>query len=235
MAEPGGPRPSLSSADPAARFPGHRIGSPTADHLGANLAGTRSLAALIDSSAREGAGEARVDFAKATADALPELWAADLAVTVVTMQGPILLADYLATRCVEAVVHGMDIVEPTEPDPVARDIAAEALIEVLAHAGTRPGARCTGAPPVGMDRRCHRPSAGPEPAGRGGTRDDMKGRRSRGRRWERRMSFRTVQPMQNSLPSGSSITVQLVPLPWRSSIFLAPRATSRCDFNPRVP
>ncbi len=100
--------------------------------LPANLDGTRSLAALIDRSARQGAGEARIDFAKATADALPELWAADLAATVVTLQGPILLADYLATRCVEAVVHGMDIVEPTEPDPVARDIAAEALIEVLA-------------------------------------------------------------------------------------------------------
>ncbi|MGD0394122.1 MAG: maleylpyruvate isomerase N-terminal domain-containing protein [Acidimicrobiales bacterium] len=111
--------------------------------LGANLSGTRSLAALIDSSAREGAGAARVDFAKATADALPELWAADLSVTVVTMQGPILLADYLVTRCVEAVVHGMDIVEPVEPDPVARDITAEALIEVLALRAPHlvPGAR----------------------------------------------------------------------------------------------
>jgi len=100
--------------------------------LSANLAGTRSLAALIDRSARRGAEEASVDFAQATADARPELLAADLAVTVVTLQGPILLADYLATRCVEAVVHGMDFVEPIEPDPGARDIAAEALIEVLA-------------------------------------------------------------------------------------------------------
>jgi hypothetical protein len=28
------------------------------------------------------------------------------------MQGPIRLADYLVTRCVEAVVHGCDLVDP---------------------------------------------------------------------------------------------------------------------------
>ena len=100
--------------------------------LAANLAGTHSLAGLIDASAREAAELGRVDFATALDDALPPLRAADLSATIVTMQGPIGLVDYLVTRCVEAVVHGSDLVEPVKPDGVAQAITAEALIEVLA-------------------------------------------------------------------------------------------------------
>jgi Mycothiol maleylpyruvate isomerase N-terminal domain len=100
--------------------------------LAANLAGTHSLAGLIDASAREAAELGRVDFAKALDDALPPLRAADLSATIVTMQGPIRLVDYLVTRCVEAVVHGSDLVGPVNPDGVAQAITAEALIEVLA-------------------------------------------------------------------------------------------------------
>ncbi|HUK73557.1 MAG TPA: hypothetical protein VLW50_33235 [Streptosporangiaceae bacterium] len=62
---------------------------------------------------------------------MPPLQAPDLSATVVTMQGPIRLADYLITRCVEAVVHGSDLVEPVSPDSVAQAITARALIEVL--------------------------------------------------------------------------------------------------------
>ena len=58
--------------------------------------------------------------------------AADLSATVVTMQGPIRLADYLVTRCVEAVVHGCDLVHPVRPDRVAQAITAGALLEALA-------------------------------------------------------------------------------------------------------
>ena len=58
--------------------------------------------------------------------------AADLSATVVTMQGPIRLADYLVTRCVEAVVHGCDLVDPVRPDRVAQAITAGALLEALA-------------------------------------------------------------------------------------------------------
>ena len=47
------------------------------------------------------------------------------------MQRPIHLADYIVTRCVEAVVHGGDLVEPVSPDSVAQAITAGALIEVL--------------------------------------------------------------------------------------------------------
>ena len=100
--------------------------------LAANLAGTHALAGLIDASARRGAELGRVDFAKAVDDALPPLRAAVLSATVVTMQGPIRLGDYLVSRCVEAVVHGGDLVEPVSPDSVAQEIAGKALFEVLA-------------------------------------------------------------------------------------------------------
>jgi Mycothiol maleylpyruvate isomerase N-terminal domain len=100
--------------------------------VAANLAGTRSLAGLIDASAREAAEAGRVDFARAVEDALPSLRAADLSATVVTMQGPIRLVDYLITRCVEAVVHGSDLIDPVSPDRVAQAITARALLEVLA-------------------------------------------------------------------------------------------------------
>ena len=74
----------------------------------------------------------RVDFAKAAREAVPALRAADLSATVVTMQGPIRLADYLVTRCVEAVVHGCDLAGPVRPDRVAQAITAGALLEALA-------------------------------------------------------------------------------------------------------
>ena len=76
--------------------------------VAASLAGTHSLARLVDASAREAAEAGRVDFAKAVDEAVPALRAADLSATVVTMQGPIRLADYLVTRCVETVVHGCE-------------------------------------------------------------------------------------------------------------------------------
>jgi hypothetical protein len=63
---------------------------------------------------------------------VPALRAADLSATVVTMQGPIRLADYLVTRCVEAVVHGCDLVGPVSPDRAAQAITARALLQVLA-------------------------------------------------------------------------------------------------------
>jgi len=52
--------------------------------------------------------------------------AADLAKTVTTVQGPILLADYLVTRCVEAVVHGRDLLPAIEADILRRATGAAA-------------------------------------------------------------------------------------------------------------
>jgi hypothetical protein len=100
--------------------------------VAANLAGTHLLAELIDTSAREAAKLGTVNFARAVDDALPPLRAADLSATIVTMQGPIRLVDYLITRCVEAVVHGSDLVDPVNPDRTAQAITARALLEVLA-------------------------------------------------------------------------------------------------------
>ena len=94
-----------------------------------SLAGTHSLAGVVDASAREAAEAGRIDFAEAAGEAVPPLRAADLSATVVTIQGPIRLADYLVTRCVEAVVHGCDLVDP---DRAAQAITAGALLEVLA-------------------------------------------------------------------------------------------------------
>ena len=48
------------------------------------------------------------------------------------MQGPVRLADYLVTRCVETVVHGCDLVDPVRPDRVAQAMTAGALLEALA-------------------------------------------------------------------------------------------------------
>ncbi len=100
--------------------------------LTTNLSGTAGYGELIDASAREGAAMGKVDLAASVGRILPELMAAPLDVTIVTVQGPIRLVDYLVTRCVEAVVHGGDLVDPVEPDPDAQAVTAEALIAVLA-------------------------------------------------------------------------------------------------------
>ena len=97
-----------------------------------NLAGTRAFAELVDTTTRDAAAAGPVDFAARVDDALASLAAADLTATVTTLQGPILLVDYLVTRCVEAVVHGGDLVPPVEPDGEALQIASDALTALLA-------------------------------------------------------------------------------------------------------
>jgi hypothetical protein len=99
--------------------------------LVANLAGTASLAEMIDVSARK-AQVGDLNFSDRLQSALPAIEAADLSVTVITIQGPISLEDYLRTRCVEAVVHGCDLNPAVQPDDEALDIAASALFDVLA-------------------------------------------------------------------------------------------------------
>lgn len=96
-----------------------------------NLAGTQSLAGPIDAAARQGARDGRIDFARHAREVEPALDAADLDATVTTVQGPIRLADYLRTRCIEAVVHGGDLRPPVAPDPVALSVTVESLWAVL--------------------------------------------------------------------------------------------------------
>ena len=97
-----------------------------------NLSGTRNLAELVDAATRDAADAGRLDFAGAAEIAIERLAAADLGSTVTTLQGPILLVDYLVTRCVEAVVHAGDLVDPVDPDNDALDIVADALSRLLA-------------------------------------------------------------------------------------------------------
>ena len=106
---------------------------PPAIDLVANLSGTRSLAEMVDQAARASAERGRLDFAAALAEAEPALAAADLGpmVTVTTVQGPIRLDDYLITRCVEAVVHGLDLVPQVDPDPGALAVVAGAMTAIL--------------------------------------------------------------------------------------------------------
>jgi hypothetical protein len=97
-----------------------------------NLAGTKTFKDLIDTSAREGALLNKLDIAGPLGAARDTVLSAPLGRTVETFQGSITVEDYLVTRCVEAVVHGQDLVEPVAPDPVAEAVAATALLSVLA-------------------------------------------------------------------------------------------------------
>jgi len=99
--------------------------------LVANLSGTSTLAEAIDQAARR-ATDRDLNFAENVERVTPALECADLTATVTTMQGPIVLHDYLLTRCVEAVVHGCDFTDPIEPDADAMDIACAALRDVIA-------------------------------------------------------------------------------------------------------
>ena len=96
-----------------------------------NLSGTRTFSELIDASARKGALLNQVDLRGPLDDVRPLVLAARLDVTITTMQGRISVADYLVTRCVEAVVHGGDLVPPVVPDPVAQSITSDALLDTL--------------------------------------------------------------------------------------------------------
>jgi len=110
---------SASEAEPAVR-------------AAENLAGTRAFAELIDASAREGAARDKFDLRLPVERARTAVLTAHLGATIETLQGSITVGDYLVTRCVEAVVHGGDLVDPVAPDPVAQAIAATALLELLA-------------------------------------------------------------------------------------------------------
>jgi hypothetical protein len=98
----------------------------------ANLSGTGAFADLIDASAKEGASMGKVDLGVPVDRVAPILETADLSATITTLQGSISLTGYLVTRCVEAVVHGGDLIPPVVPDRVARTIAADALMDALA-------------------------------------------------------------------------------------------------------
>jgi hypothetical protein len=96
-----------------------------------NLSGTRSYGELIDASAREGAALNKVELRDPLNAVRPLVLAARLDATIITLQGSISVSDYLITRCVEAVVHGSDLVAPVAPDSGAQAITAQALLDTL--------------------------------------------------------------------------------------------------------
>ena len=110
--------------------------------LAENLAGTHALASTIDIAARHGAEAGKTDFARQAGAVGEVLGSTDVTATVTTMQGPIKVGDYLRTRCVEAVVHGMDLRPPIAPDPVALTVAVDALMTVLPERSPLLAERC---------------------------------------------------------------------------------------------
>jgi len=96
-----------------------------------NLSGTRSYRELIDASAREGAALNKVELRDPLDEVRPLVLAAHLDATITTLQGSISVSDYLITRCVEAVVHGSDLVPSVVPDPSAQSITSQALLDTL--------------------------------------------------------------------------------------------------------
>jgi hypothetical protein len=115
-----------------ARFLASAGSEPPRLRVAENLSGTRTLAELVDGATRQASAEGKLDFAGAAEHAIERLATADLTATITTLQGPILLRDYLVTRCVEAVVHGGDLVEPVEPDRDALELVVDALTSLLA-------------------------------------------------------------------------------------------------------
>ena len=98
--------------------------------VASNLAGTAAFARTIDTAARA-VDDADLDFGAHVDAVVAPLARADLTCTVTTLQGPVMLADYLRTRCVEAVVHARDFRDPAPVDPEALEIAAGALAAVI--------------------------------------------------------------------------------------------------------
>jgi hypothetical protein len=107
-----------------------KSGTPTMG-VSDNLKETKTFEDLIDRSARERARLGKFDLKGPLTETRDLVLAADLSETIGTFQGPISVSDYFVTRCVEAVVHGRDLVEPVSPDPTAESIASIALLNLL--------------------------------------------------------------------------------------------------------
>lgn len=111
-----------------------------------NLAGAGAFREWIDASAREGASLHKCDLSVPLHAVRPLVLGANLDATITTLQGSISVSDYLVTRCVEAVVHGCDLVPPVPPDPAAQAITAKALLETLCSSAPEMAAEATALP-----------------------------------------------------------------------------------------
>jgi hypothetical protein len=95
------------------------------DRAGGNDAKARDVAQSDDPAALVDRLGRAVDEAEGVEGQL------DLLAVLPTRFGPVPVADFLVHRCVEGVVHGLDLPEPVDPDGVALAVAAAALAWLL--------------------------------------------------------------------------------------------------------
>lgn len=100
-------------------------------------AGARAAAADVAARAQVTAADAspadlRVALAQAVAVAGAALEQARTERLVATRPGALSLADFLITRCVEGVVHGLDLAAATGTEPVAEPAAVRSAVQLLA-------------------------------------------------------------------------------------------------------
>jgi uncharacterized protein (TIGR03083 family) len=96
----------------------------------------KSAAADISARTVELAGDGdpkalRAGVRKAVADLELALADVDLSRAIPTRLAPMRLDDFLITRCVEGVVHGLDLEPAVDPDPAALKITTKALLAAL--------------------------------------------------------------------------------------------------------
>jgi uncharacterized protein (TIGR03083 family) len=102
------------------------------------LASMRSVADAVAQRGRDAAEgrkpkELRAEFATMTSDAIAALETVPLDAVVPARLGSLPFGDFLVTRCVEGVVHGLDLGLRT-PDPTALKVAIRILAAVLERA-----------------------------------------------------------------------------------------------------
>jgi uncharacterized protein (TIGR03083 family) len=74
----------------------------------------------------------RVQARHAVDDLVSTLAGADPAQVIPSRSAPMRLDEFIVTRCVEGVVHGLDLEPPVEPDAAALRIVTKALLAALA-------------------------------------------------------------------------------------------------------
>jgi uncharacterized protein (TIGR03083 family) len=123
-----------------ASAPVSRLAAPTPPRAETDVASYllffKSAAADISARTVELAGDGdpltlRAGLRTAIADLEAALVDVDLARAIPTRLAPMRLDDFLITRCVEGVVHGLDLDPPVDPDQAALKITTKALLSAL--------------------------------------------------------------------------------------------------------
>ena len=145
-----------------------------------NLSGTGSFSELIDASAREGAALDKVELRGPLDAVRPLVLGADLEATITTLQGSISVSDYLVTRCVEAVVHGGDLVPLCRAGSPCPGHHRQSASGYAARRNASVGVGGSRAPRRAVDRRRHGAIRGHGSPGGRPARDEVDRRAARG-------------------------------------------------------